>query len=428
MLELKSNQLVFSFPEVHPDARLTVTLHRTFRIPDDGKKYPLPPSCGFFPVRHVDDFKDKVPQKWVGRGGVMVPLYQSEAMWLAFDPQYSNLHMHHYAFAVKVATGKVSAVTGKKWSKKLKEGDYLVSPGQPWLDGYVVDGGTIRQFVAAPLGLGVTAEEQITGEAEFGGLQLEVVPMDPEKFAKRFPKVPPDLNRRGGSILRSTSFGGPKLGGHGIPGVYSSTLTKSAAPVPCATAAAPTNYSCDTIRVLSAEEARVKRPEMYREEIHEGAATMDFMTLDCERATEIGDDSLELSEVNLDMGLAAGGKMEQQVFKDPFGLSDWSTTVKSRCFVHMCNSIGWEHLTGTKPPTIPMTAGHYASKGYPWFSYYEDGASSHSGTDKTKGLKSVAEFQKEKKIPILPENQSVQPGPTVVLKSMKQVVRDGVWK
>jgi len=412
MLELKSNQLIFSFPEVHPDARLTITLHRTFRIPDDGKRYPLPPSCGFFPVRHVDDFKDKVPQKWVGRGGVMVPLYQSEAMWLQFDPQYSNLHMHHYAFAIKVATGKVSAVTGKKWSKKLKEGDYMVSPGQPWLDGYVVEDGTIRQFVAAPLGLGVTAEEQITGEAEFGGLQLEVVPMDPAKFEKRFPKRPPSPphdNRRSSGMLRSGRH--PKLGGYVIPGVYSDTLTKTTNIVSAAPAAAATNYSSNEINSIG-----------------EGAATMDSINLDCERGVDIDEDSLELSEMNLDMGLAAGGKMEQQVFKDPFSLSDWSTTVKSRCFVHMCNSIGWEHLTGTKPPTIPMTAAHYASKGYPWFQYYEDGAASHAGTEKTKGLKSVADFQKEKKIPILPENQSVHPGRTVVLKSSKQAVRDGVWK
>jgi len=433
MLELRSNQLVFSFPEVHPDARLTVTLHRTFRIPDDGQKYPLPPSCGFFPVRHVDDFKDKVPQKWVGRGGVMVPLYQSEAMWLAFDPQYSNLHMHHYAFAIKVATGKVSAITGKKWSKKLKDGDYMVSPGQPWLDGYVVEDGTIRQFVAAPLGLGVTVEEQITGKAEFGGLQIEVVPMDPEKFEKRFPKRPP-APQFGGGILRSrrvssgamkgspSASGGGKFPFGGIPGVYTSTLSNESK--------GTQNYSCDSIKVLSADEARAKRPEMYAQHDARGEekTSAGLLNLDLCREISDSDDSLELSEVNLDMGLAAGGKMEQQVFKDPFGLADWSTTVKSRCYVHMCNSIGWEHLTGTKPPTIPMTAAHYASKGYPWFKYYEEGAKSHSGTEKTKGVKSVAEFQKEKKIPILPENQSVQHGPTVVLKSLKSEVRDGLWK
>jgi hypothetical protein len=128
------------------------------------------------------------------------------------------------------------------------------------------------------------------------------------------------------------------------------------------------------------------------------------------------------------MGLAAGGKMVQQVFKDPYGLDVWSKTAKSRCFVHMCNSLGWQHLTGALPPHPPMTAAHYNGSNYPWFHFYEDGAPSLAGTDKLKGLKSVAQVQQEKKIPILPENQSVTPKKTVVLKSSKSTVRDGVWK
>ena len=43
MLELKKNSLVFSFPDVHPAAKLTVTFQRTLRIPDDERTYPLPP-------------------------------------------------------------------------------------------------------------------------------------------------------------------------------------------------------------------------------------------------------------------------------------------------------------------------------------------------------------------------------------------------
>ena len=38
-------------------------------------------------------------------------------------------------------------------------------------------GGSIRQFVAMPLGTGYTAEEQLTGEAVHGGLQVGVHPM-----------------------------------------------------------------------------------------------------------------------------------------------------------------------------------------------------------------------------------------------------------
>lgn len=56
MIELKRNQLIFSFPEVHPGARLTVEFQRTLRIPDDGRTYPLPPGLGRFPLQHVDDF------------------------------------------------------------------------------------------------------------------------------------------------------------------------------------------------------------------------------------------------------------------------------------------------------------------------------------------------------------------------------------
>ena len=56
MIELKSDGLVFSFPEVHPDATLRVEFERTLRIPDDGRDYPLPPGLGNFPLRHVDDF------------------------------------------------------------------------------------------------------------------------------------------------------------------------------------------------------------------------------------------------------------------------------------------------------------------------------------------------------------------------------------
>ena len=37
MIELKNDSLVFSFPEVHPDARLTIYFQRTLRIPDDGQ-------------------------------------------------------------------------------------------------------------------------------------------------------------------------------------------------------------------------------------------------------------------------------------------------------------------------------------------------------------------------------------------------------
>jgi len=178
MIELQGDQLVFTFPEVHQDAVLRIGFQRTLRIPDDERDYPLPPGLGHFPLRHVDDFASNVPSQWLEHGGVMLPMYQSEALWVCFNCSYP--------FAVKVATGKIDAVTGKALRPGLERQpqNYLPIPGQPWLDGYCVEKGVIRQFVAMPLGAGYTAEEQITGVAEHGGLHLITYPMKAEAYER----------------------------------------------------------------------------------------------------------------------------------------------------------------------------------------------------------------------------------------------------
>ena len=171
MIELRENSLVFRFPEVHEEAVLEVNFQRTLRIPDDNREYPLPPGLGSFPLYHVDDHAERLPPEWERRGGIFLPMHQAEAMWLNFDAEYP--------MAVKVAAGKVNALTGDPWRDALTDEpqDYLVVPDQPWLDGFCVARGLIRQFVAMPLGEGYSAEEQLTGEARHGGLQISAYPM-----------------------------------------------------------------------------------------------------------------------------------------------------------------------------------------------------------------------------------------------------------
>lgn len=185
MIELHNDGLRFSFGEVHPKATLSMSFQRTLRIPDGTETYYLPPGLGRFPLRHVDDFAATVPRDWLLHGGVMFPMYQAEAMWISLSGWYP--------MAVKIATGKVNAVSGKAWKNRLnrKPQDYVVVPEQPWLDGYCVGKGVIRQFVAMPLGLGATAEEQVTGQGEHGGIQLIVYPMKRRAYERYFPPVPP---------------------------------------------------------------------------------------------------------------------------------------------------------------------------------------------------------------------------------------------
>ncbi|MFZ5557670.1 MAG: hypothetical protein ACOZDY_13275 [Pseudomonadota bacterium] len=178
MIEIDRDQLVFRFPEVHGQAVCKVEFQRTLRIPDDNRDYPLPPGLGRFPLGHVDDVADRVPPKWRLRGGVFLPMYQAEALWIRFSGAYP--------FALKIAAGKINAVTGTSWNEWLtaQPQDYVVSPEQPWLDGFCVAKGLIRQFVAMPLGQGYTAEEQLTGEGEFGGLQIIAYPLKRERYER----------------------------------------------------------------------------------------------------------------------------------------------------------------------------------------------------------------------------------------------------
>ena len=175
MIELRNNELGFSFPEVHEDAQASISFIRTLRIPDDNRSHPLPPGFSRFPLHHVDDYAARVPADWQPHGGVFLPMYQAEALWLNFTADYP--------MAVKVAAGKIDAVTGKPFQNELHaEQDYVVVPNQPWLDGFCIRRGLIRQFVAMPLGEGYTAEEQLTGKAEHGGLQLAVYPMKASRY------------------------------------------------------------------------------------------------------------------------------------------------------------------------------------------------------------------------------------------------------
>ena len=179
MITLEDDTLVFRFPEVHPEAQCAIEFQRTLRIPDDGTDYPLPPGLGSFPLRHLDDYTERLPEAWARRGGVIAPMHQAEAMWISFDA-------FDYPFAVKIATGKICALTGDSWVNHLNGDpqDYLVLPEQPWLDGYCVEEGIVRQFVAMPLGDGYTAEEQLTGEAQHGGLQIVAYPMKRKRYER----------------------------------------------------------------------------------------------------------------------------------------------------------------------------------------------------------------------------------------------------
>lgn len=176
------------FDEIRIGRFTRISFHRTLRIPEDGREYPLPAGLGRFPIHRVEDYSGTVPAKWLQDGGYFIPLYQKEALFLQLEGP--NWH----PTIAKVCVGKINAISGKPYTESLshQNQDYVVIPNQTWLDGIFSGPGVVRQFVAMPLGQGYTIESQITDEEEFGGFQIVAF----ECVHGRFPERDPAIDER----------------------------------------------------------------------------------------------------------------------------------------------------------------------------------------------------------------------------------------
>ncbi len=319
----------------------SLNFQRTLRIPDDGKTYPLPPGLGTFPICKVHDYAERVPPHWLEHGGVFIPMYQREALWIRF------MARHWKPNAAKIAVGKVNAVSGKPWTEKLESGkeDYLVCPPQPWLDGINAGKGMIRQFVAMPLGMGYTVEGQVTGEERFGGIQLLVFEPKPGRFPDQPP--PSEPSRMRGIVM------------------------PAAAPMMAKRAAAPAG----------------------------------------------------------EMGLAAGGKMQQKIYPDPHGMDTWDQDNYGRVYVHIVNSMMYREITGKEAPATPVTAKSYTEMGLPWFDLYDEQMGDVAAPDELKNVKSVKEMDQEKGFTPQQDDSSVDVSKVIKYKMPKDPneVQDGDW-
>ena len=133
------------------DGGLEISFHRTIRMPDDDKLHQLPGSLGTFPLFNVSAYTDHLPDKIVQQGGVFLPMWQREALWIGLNAPYGR------NYALRVFVGRINAVSGLAMDEKADEmdgtdglQDYVVVPGQEWLDGICVAPGIVRQFVAMP--------------------------------------------------------------------------------------------------------------------------------------------------------------------------------------------------------------------------------------------------------------------------------------
>lgn len=392
-MKISNNRIVF-------DGGFAITLHRTVRLPEDGNNHDLPPSHGAFPMKRLEDYQDKVPASWKGHGGVMIPMHEREAMWIGFDGSTS---------AVKIATGKVNAVSGGKWSEELQpptgvdgkdpEQDYMVGPSpQRWLDGYNIGKGVIRQFVAQAMGKGYTVEAQVTGKEDVGGIQVLVVPAKPGA-------IKPSPVYRGYSALMSCadsmtipSFESDFSGGS------SEVMYESCASMGPTASAGPQASSMDS-------------------DVTKGISGVSTKSM---RRGAVRSASLPKSA---EIGLAQGGRMTQEISVDPHGIDTWDMSKSERIFIHIVNAQLWEEITGEKCPPSPVPATEYKGA----YFTYDSGEAAVNGSGTLANVKPVSEKDKEHGFTGQQDDSELnekQTNPTVkihAVKPPKNVIKDGIW-
>ncbi|MEU0005215.1 hypothetical protein ABZ079_13190 [Streptomyces sp. NPDC006314] len=345
---------------------VAVRFVRTLRLPETGT-HPLPPGLGEFPVRRVADHADTVPEEWRARGGVMLPVYHREAMWLSFSGTTEPA-------ALQVGVGKVCAVSGKPWSARLsrRPQNYVVLPRQPWLDGINSGKGTVRQFVAVPLGLGATVEGQVTGEEVWGGVQLQSFPLREDALAewRRQERERLERERRARSHA-AWGYGAapPMMAAPGAAMPMAAAAPGAVPPPPSAPGAAPRRRAAA-------------------------------------------------------MGLGVGGSMRQEVYRDDRPLSDWSEEPAGRVFVHLVTPPEWRRITGEAPPPSPVDRAAYTQAGLPWYDYYDTDAEDLAPTDTLRAVKPAGDWLGDDLDPW----QAPSPGQVTPLKDAPgKPVGDGDW-
>ncbi|MEU4467022.1 hypothetical protein AB0G20_25605 [Streptomyces sp. NPDC024017] len=373
---------------------VAVRFIRTLRLPETGT-HPLPPGLGEFPVRRVADYGDRVPEEWRARGGVMLPVYLREAMWLSFAGTSEPA-------ALQVGVGKVCAVSGRPWSGRLARGpqNYVVLPRQPWLDGINSGTGTVRQFVAVPLGLGATVEGQVTGEEVWGGVQLQSFALNDRELA-RWREEERQRAEQTRSMAPPSGYGAAMPGG--LPaaagGGFGAAMPLSAppasggfgAPMPFAAPPAPGSPppAPGSVPAPAAAGAPASAPR--------AAAAM---------------------------GLGVGGSMRQEVYQDDRPLTDWSEQAAGRVFVHLVTPPEWRRITGEAAPPSPVDRAAYTRAGLPWFDYYDEDAQDLAPTDTLASVKPVGDWLGDDHEPWQPP----VPGQTQQLKDAPgKPVGDGDW-
>ncbi|KAH8813836.1 hypothetical protein DL96DRAFT_1625494 [Flagelloscypha sp. PMI_526] len=91
------------------------------------------------------------------------------------------------------------------------------------------------------------------------------------------------------------------------------------------------------------------------------------------------------------MGIAAGGKIIQKIYRDTNSTLVYDEENPLRVFIHTVPTDLWETITGVVCPLTPITPAFYKAYNYPWFALYDEHLPTVQTTRRFDSLQSVHE-------------------------------------
>ncbi|PVH76461.1 hypothetical protein DL98DRAFT_361971, partial [Cadophora sp. DSE1049] len=335
----------------------------------------LPPDHDPFPLYSVRKFADALPVDVVAKGGCFLPIYQREAMWMYFEASQP--------FAVMVCVGGVNAVSGEpvkynmgtiiRQKTKLAQGksiqDYVVAGPQTWLDGVATHDGSVRQFVATPVGSEYSVEAQLTGAESIAGLQLEIMP------PRRKPYILYVKNLSGKTMIFENLKRFTK-----VASLKQMIQNKEGTP--------------------SDQQRLVFAGKQLQDTTSNGDTTLHLIYRLRGGGTRaeplppvISPQQKGIDAKAAEMAIAPGGFINQTIVKDLGPAGDWNQDNIIMFNVQLLNTSTFEAILGMKAPETPATPELYKQYGYPFYKLFEELSGIRGNFTK---VKSVAKLDKKK--------------------------------
>ena len=397
---------------LHIGRHTTISFNRTLRIPEDGRAYPLPAGFGRLPILRVEDYAERVPEQWLEQGGFIIPLYQREALFLEFAG------VKWRPTIAKVSVGRVNAISGKEHDLKIRphRQDYVVIPDQRWLDGINSGSGSVSQFVAMPLGRGYTIEAQVTDEEKHGGFQLAV--FDPRRG--RFPELDPKQVELAATALADRSSRAAQNKALRTLPEIAVAAVRALKRMPYYDAARSLKISEEEILEIvksirrligtqgidsliprknlidarrTPEDSRILLPS--NGAIPKATVKMQQTQPLCSRPAPRMHESASIVDV-VEMGIAAGGNIKQQIIEDSYGAESWDEALFGDVVIHIVNSKVYQRITGLPTPPCPITADSYQRFKIPWYSDYDENVKAVGPVGVFKRILSIGTIDKNR--------------------------------